>query len=122
PTEPPPPTEPPAPTEPPPPPAAVSVGNIVIINVDKREEFVDIRNDGGQDIDLGGWILISEKGNQECRLAGILSAGGSLRIWAMSEDAGQGGFNCNFDSNIWNNSDPDPAVLRDPTGAEVSKR
>jgi len=45
----------------------------------------------------------------------------ALRIWAMAEDAGKGGFNCGFGSSIWNNSKSDPAVLYDSSGAEVSR-
>ena len=89
--------------------------------MDKREEFVDIQNTGGSDQDLGGWVLVSEKGDQRCGLGGVLPAGASLRIWAMAEDAGMGGYNCGFGSNIWNNSDPDPAALYDNAGNLVSR-
>jgi hypothetical protein len=101
-----------------PPPAAG--GAVVIIGVDKRAEFVDIKNNGA-DVNLAGWILRSEKGSQDCGLNGVIAAGQVLRIWAMSEDAGQGGFNCGFGSNIWNNSEPDAALLIDPSGAVVSR-
>lgn len=111
------PTEAPQPTEPPP---AVP-GPVVIIGVDKRAEFVDIQNQGGADVDLGGWVLVSEKGNQACPLGGVIAGGQVLRIWAMSEDAGNGGFNCGFGTNIWNNSEPDPAVLYDASGNVVSR-
>jgi len=111
------PTEPPAPTQPPPPSSSL----VEIINVDKREEFVDIRNNNAAAVDLAGWVLVSEKGNQACGLSGVIQPGGTLRIYALAEDAGKGGFNCNFGSPIWNNSDPDPAVLYDNTGAEVDR-
>ncbi len=119
-----PPTAPPAPTEPPPPtePPAQSAAQIVIITVNKRDEYVDIQNIGGTDQDLSGWRLVSEKGPQSCDLGGILPAGAFLRIWAMAEDAGNGGYNCGFGSNIWNNDDPDPAVLYDSSGAVVSRK
>ena len=45
-----------------------------------------------------------------------------LRIWAMAEDAGQGGYNCGFGDNIWNNDEPDPAVLVDAAGNEVDRK
>jgi len=45
-----------------------------------------------------------------------------LRIWAMAEDAGQGGYNCGFGDNIWNNDEPDPAVLLDAVGNEVDRK
>jgi len=44
-----------------------------------------------------------------------------LRIWAMAEDAGQGGYNCGFGTNIWNNSKSDPAVRYDAVGHEVDR-
>lgn len=50
------------------------------------------------------------------------SPGATLRIWAMTEDADQGVFNCGFGANIWNNDDPDPAVLYDATGREVDRK
>ena len=82
---------------------------------------MDIQNQGGADLDLGGWVLVSEKGNQACPLGDVIAGGQVLRIWALSEDAGNGGFNRGFGSNIWNNSDPDPAVLYDASGNVVSR-
>ena len=119
PTQPPQPTAVPAnlPTAAPPP----QTGSLVITNVNKRDEYVDIHNNGG-DVDLAGWILRSEKGSQDCPLGGVLAAGQSLRIHALAEDAGLGGFNCGFGGPIWNNSESDPAVLINPQGVEVSRR
>lgn len=73
------------------------------------------------EINLAGWTLRSEKGSQDCVLGGVIGPGQTLQIWAMSEDAGRGGFNCGFGTNIWNNSEPDPAVLINPSGQEVSR-
>lgn len=89
--------------------------------MNKQDEFVDIQNVGGSDQDINGWVLVSEKGDQRCTLGGILPAGASLRIWAMAEDAGMGGYNCGFGSNIWNNSEPDPAALYDNAGNLVAR-
>jgi hypothetical protein len=93
-----------------------------IIAVDKRAEFVDVQNVGELNQDLTGWVLLSEKGHQECALQGMLPPGEVLRIWAMAEDAAEGGFNCGFDANIWNNSEPDAAVLFNFDGEEVSRK
>lgn len=92
-----------------------------IVAVNKMTEFVDIRNDGDQAQDLGGWRLVSEKGNQACPLGGTLGPGETLRIWALSKDTGQGGYNCGFGDTIWNNSEADPAVLYDAAGVEVDR-
>jgi hypothetical protein len=95
---------------------------VVIVAVDKRAEYVDIQNIGGAPQDLTGWLLVSEKGDQKCPLGGVIQAGETLRIWAMAEDADKGGFNCGFDTNIWNNSESDPAVLYDAAGREVDRK
>lgn len=116
-TEPPAPTQEPTATQPP----AQSPAQVVITWVNKQDEFVDIQNVGGSDQDINGWVLVSEKGDQRCTLGGILPAGASLRIWAMAEDAGMGGYNCGFGSNIWNNSEPDPAALYDNAGNLVAR-
>ena len=92
-----------------------------IVAVDKKAEYVDIQNEGDVAVDLTGWILRSERGEQDCPLGGILEPGATLRIWAMAEDADQGGFNCGYGSNIWNNSKSDPAVLLNPDKQEVSR-
>jgi endonuclease YncB( thermonuclease family) len=99
-------------------PAPASGAGLVIVAVNKRDEYVDIRNNGAAAVDLGGWVLHSEKGSQDCALRGRIAPGETLRVYAMT---GDGGFNCGFDSNIWNNSEPDAAVLWSPEGAEVSR-
>ena len=116
------PTNAPAPTAEPTSPPAPSGAAVSIVTVNKSEEYVDIRNNSGGDIDLNGWELVSETGNQRCALGGVIGAGQTLRIWAMSEDAGQGGFNCGFGGPIWNNSESDPAALFDAQDNLVDRR
>jgi endonuclease YncB( thermonuclease family) len=97
-----------------------SAPHIIILTVNKQEEWVDIQNTGNIDVDLSGWNLVSERGNQDCPLSGTIKAGETLRIWAM---ATQGpGYSCGYKTNIWNNSEPDPAVLYNPQGIEVSRK
>jgi hypothetical protein len=98
------------------------VAQVIITTVNKREEWVDIQNVGGVLQDLGGWVLLSEKGNQACDLHGVIQAGQTIRVWAMSENADQGGINCGYDTNIWNNSEKDTAVLYNAQGQEVSRK
>jgi micrococcal nuclease len=93
---------------------------VTIVNVDKRAEFVEIRNTGEEPQNLEGWTLISERGYQICPLAGELGPGQTLRIWALAADSGSG-YSCGFESNIWNNSESDPAVLTNAQGLEVSR-
>lgn len=91
---------------------------LVIIAVDKVAEYVDIQNVGSQPVDLNGWVLVSETGNQSCGLSGVIQPDEVLRIWAMN---GSPGFSCGYSTNIWNNSKSDPAVLYNPQGQEVSR-
>ena len=107
-----------APTPLPEPVRTIAAGSLVIVTVDKRAEYAIIRNDGGAAVNLSGWTLLSEKGSQACALGGTLDAGASLTISAMGDVAG---FNCGFGSNIWNNSERDPAALVAPDGSVVSR-
>lgn len=91
--------------------------SIVITAVNKKDEYVDIKNVSNQPINLSGWRLDSEKGSQSCSLNGTIQPGETLRIWAMTGP----GFSCGFGSNIWNNSEPDPAVLYNPQNIEISR-
>jgi endonuclease YncB( thermonuclease family) len=95
-------------------------GQVIILEVNKGEEWVDLQNVGSTEVNLAGWTLVSERGDQECALTGIINAGEILRIWAMTAQ-GQG-YSCGYGSPIWNNSQPDPAVLYNAQGAEVSRK
>ncbi len=106
----------PPPTNPPATPTRVS--SIHIITVNKAEEYVDIRNDTNAPVNLRGWKLVSELGNQSCALRGTLEPEEMLRIWARR---GNPGFDCRLGSNVWSDNTPDPAVLYNPEGEEVSR-
>ena len=99
-------------------PAPAGKAQLAIVALDKRAEYADIRNNGAAPVDLSGWVLRSERGSQDCALAGVIQPGETLRVWAMG---GEGGFDCGFGSNIWNNSEADPAVLLGPGGGEVGR-
>ncbi|MFZ5856732.1 MAG: thermonuclease family protein [Chloroflexota bacterium] len=92
--------------------------SVIIVTVNKQAEYVDIKNVGSSPVNLNGWTLVSEKGNQACSLGGILEPGQTLRIWAGTNSTG---FSCGYNKNIWNNSEPDPAVLYDAQGHEVDR-
>ena len=99
--------------------SAATTGVLVLITaVDKQLEYVDIQNAGGAPVSLSKWVLVSETGNQSCRLRGILQSKEVLRIWAGT---GQVGLSCGFKNPIWLNQEPDPAVLYNADGEEVSR-
>jgi len=99
--------------------SAATAGVLVLITgVDKKLEYVDIQNAGNPPVNLSGWVLVSEAGNQSCKLKGILQPKEVLRIWAGT---GQVGFSCGFKRTIWLDNQPDPAVLYNAKAEEVSR-
>jgi hypothetical protein len=79
---------------------------------------VEFQNRTNVAVDLGGWRLVSETGSQACPLRGTLQPNEVLRIWTRR---GEPGFDCRFTFNIWNDNTPDPAVLYNSQGEEVSR-
>ena len=65
-----------------------------------------------------GWKLVSEQDKEECKLSGIIHPYEIVRIFSGQD---QPGFSCGFDLPIWNDRDPDPAILFDPDGNEVAR-
>ena len=92
---------------------------VVIIDLNKVSEYVDIQNIGTLPQNLSGWRIVSERGNQTCWLAGVIHPGETLRVWANNPEGE--GYNCGFGQNIWNNSESDPAVLYDSSGIEIDR-
>ena len=101
-----------------PPATPTSGGSVLIIAVDKQKEYAEIQNRTNAVVDLRGWRLVSEIGNQSCNLRGTLQPDEILRIWARR---GEPGIDCRFGSSIWKDNAPDPAVLYNPQGEEVSR-
>jgi hypothetical protein len=108
----------PIPTSTNPPATATSGSSILILAVNKPAEYVELQNTGNGPINLSGWRLVSETGNQPCVLSGVLQPNEVLRIWAGK---GNSGFSCGYSFNIWNDNQADPAVLYDPQGKEISR-
>lgn len=90
---------------------------IVISNLDKRAEFVEIANKSQQSIDLTGWYIVSVTGNQTFYFPDgyILEAGKSIKI-ASADAVGDIQWTT---ANIWNNSKSDPAKLYNKLGVLV---
>jgi Lamin Tail Domain len=97
---------------------ATSSGSVLIVAVNKPREYVDIQNISTTPVDLSGWKLVSETGNQSCDLRGTLQPNEVLRIWARR---GNPGFDCGFSIYIWKDNQADPAVLYNAQGEEVSR-
>lgn len=96
---------------------------VTIAGVDLRAEVVVIENRGNAAVDLSGWVLLSERGNQRFAFpAGTgLAAGSTLRVVSGPRATTSPGRLLWTRSYIWNN-DGDLAILLTAAGVQVSRR
>ena len=99
------------------------VSGIVITLVDLRAESVTIENRSTNGIDVSGWVLISEIGDQRFTfpVGTIIPAGAGIDVVSGPNATAGAGRLLWTRSHIWNN-DGDPAVLLDAAGREVSRK
>ena len=90
----------------------------------ESDEYVEITNLGDQPQDLAGWVLmdISEGYPSFTFPSYILAPGESIRVYTNEYHPEWGGFSFEYSRAIWNNSEPDVAVLYDSNGKEVSRK
>ncbi len=96
---------------------------IVIKSIDLAKEIVVIENKSSKVVNMTGWKLISEKGNQiyEFPTGYVLGIGKSVEVVSGKGATGNGTSKLLWTTgNIWNN-DGDPGALVDSTGKEVSR-
>jgi len=121
------PTSTPAPTSPP-----IGQSNVQITYIyydgqvyrTEADEYVEITNLGDAPQDLAGWRLvdISEGYPSFTFPPYLLQPGASVRVYTNQIHPEWGGFSFGFGKAVWNNKDPDVAVLYDAAGNEVSRR
>ncbi|MGI6344837.1 MAG: MBL fold metallo-hydrolase [Bacillota bacterium] len=97
--------------------AAIRIPRVTIVAVDRKAEVATIRNDEEFLLDITGWKLVSEVGNQIYTIpAGTtLGAGQSLQIVSGPQAKPAADTLVWTTNNIWNN-DHDPAALYDADG------
>ena len=99
-------------------PGTVVPNGIIISLLDKKAELVTIQNTTKSDVNLQGYKLVSEKGNQIYVFPNyLLKADASVKV-ASGDATGDLKWTT---QNMWNNSDPDPAALYDSNGVLVSR-
>lgn len=101
----------------------IAAGSVSISTIDLRAEVVTIMNSSDQAVNLTGWKLVSEVGNQTYTFteSTTLTAGGTLKV--VSGKNAQAGTNALVwtDSNMWNN-DGDPGALYNAEGQLVAEK
>ena len=103
----------------------ISLGSVMISNIDLSGEIVTIKNSSDRVIDLTGWKLVSEQGNQTYTFpSGItLAAGKTLKVVSGKNAQVEAGTNILVwtDLNIWNNQG-DLGSLYNEQGQLVSQK
>lgn len=91
-------------------------------NTNLNGEWVDVRNDGDERLDLSGWRIKDESASHRYTFPGgtTVAPGASLRLHTgCGEDTATERYWCNTASAVWNNSG-DTAFLLDPDGRTVA--
>ena len=90
----------------------------------EADEYVEITNLGTSSVNLQGWRLVDiDEGYPEFIFPSYtLGPGAYIRVYTNEIHPEYGGFSFGSGKAVWNNSDPDTAVLYDAQGNEVSRR
>lgn len=89
----------------------------------EADEYVEITNVGDQPQDLAGcWLIDIDEGYPSFIFPSyILAPGESVRVYTNEYHPEWGGFSFEYSRAVWNNSEPDTAVLYDSQGNELSR-
>lgn len=92
---------------------------ITIDTLDKKAEYIVIKNSGANAVDLTGWKIVSVQGNQSFTFPAFnLAAGATVKVGDSANNSGID-FHWLDGGGTWNNSKPDPAELYDNSGKLV---
>lgn len=103
--------------------SAPTSGFVKISSIDLSAEIVTILNSSSKPVDLTGWKLVSETGNQTYHFPSGTSipAGGMLKVESGKKAHAGTNILVWSNANIWNN-DGDPGALYDDGGQLVSRK
>jgi micrococcal nuclease len=90
----------------------------------ESDEYVEIKNMGSESVDLAGWRIVDiDEGYPSLTFPSYtLEPGEIIRVYTNEYHPEYGGFSFGSGKAVWNNSDPDTAVLYDSDGREVSRK
>jgi len=90
----------------------------------ESDEYVEITNLGTESQDLAGWVLkdISEGYPSLVFPSYVLESGDSIRVYTNEYHPEWGGFSFGSGKAVWNNTEPDTAVLYNAQGQEISRK
>lgn len=99
--------------------SGVDSTGIAISELDKKAEYIVIKNSSINTVDLTGWKIVSVLGNQSFTFPAFsLAAGASVKVGDSANNSGID-FYWLDGGGTWNNSKSDPAELYDSSGQLV---
>ncbi|RTE05450.1 lamin tail domain-containing protein [Paenibacillus whitsoniae] len=116
--------------------APAAQSDIIIVERDKKSEYIVLKNRSRNAIDLKGWRVLSVNGSQSYTFKDSFSLGPDSYVALLSGDEGKsfaatGASTSTFRtysqsllwtaSDVWNNTETDAAELYDPQGTKVSE-
>lgn len=94
---------------------------ISITEIDKKAEYVIIKNISNTDVNLQGWKIVSVTGEQEFTFPKYtLEKGDTITITSGKDNINNGDFYWGK-ANVWNNDKNDPGELYDSSGNLIDK-
>ena len=94
---------------------------VSISALDKKAEYIVIKNSDANAVDLTGWKIVSVRGNQTFTFPAFgLAAGASVKIGDSANNSGID-FQWLDGGGTWNNSESDPAELYDGSGQLIDR-
>lgn len=89
-----------------------AIGSVEITYIDKKGEWLEIRNGTDRLLDLRDWKILSERGGEICTLAGQLAPLATMIVWSQWGP----NFACNMEFPMWDDLLDDSALLYSPSG------
>ena len=102
-------------------PSITESSSVVITRLDKKAEYIVIKNTGTQAINLSGWRIRSVRGDQNFTFPEfLLEVNASVKVGDSAKNADVD-FHWLDGRGTWNNSDSDPAELYNAAGELVDR-
>lgn len=100
--------------------AVITSDGVKIVSLDKRAEYVIIKNTSSQAVNLAGWKILSVRGRQSFTFSSYtLNSGATVKVGDSNRNSDVD-FHWLDGRGTWNNVESDPAELIDPNGKIVS--
>ena len=95
--------------------------DIEFVSISKEEQTAVLRNNGGEDLDLSRWFIVSERGGEMFLFpeGAVIPAGGELTV-ACNDSKAEADYKWG-DAKVWNKNKDDKGILIDRHGNVIDE-